>query len=109
MTGAIEAVARAMVYEIWDPSDPSAVERAIHGDNSANLDFTELARAAILALLDHMRQETVSEGVASAFERAPDFYPTKWETAEEYERIGATNAFRVMLTAYRDEIAREAG
>ena len=57
-----------------------------------------LARAAILALLDHMRQEAVSEGVQHAGHMAiPGGHGQAW--------IYAPEAFRAMLTAYRDEIA----
>lgn len=49
--GALEVMARAMVVRIWDPTDPADTERAITGDNGADLDFTDLAQAALNALL----------------------------------------------------------
>lgn len=49
--GALEVMARAMVVRIWDPTDPADTERAITGDNGAGLDFTDLAEAALSALL----------------------------------------------------------
>src|ERR1700722_6114461 len=61
----VEAMARAMVEHIWEPSFPVAMHE-LEGDNSAGLDFMQLARVAYAALAGYRARDEQVEALAPA-------------------------------------------